>query len=64
MTYNYASISQYVQFGHRKASTDNIVLKMGEIILEKVNSYKYLGTVIDNKLNCEAQYNEVLHPLW
>ena len=63
MTYNYASISQYVQFGYRKASTDNIVLKMAEIILEKVNSYKYLGTVINNKLNCEAQYNKVLQTL-
>ena len=49
------SKSQYVSFGYRKPTLDNTVLRLGEYILDKVDSYKYLGTMIDSKLNGEAQ---------
>ena len=35
------------------------MLKLGNVCLDRVKHYKYLGTVIDEKLNGEAQYNSV-----
>ena len=55
--------SQYVNFGYRKPNVDNYVLKLGETTLDKVDSYKYLGTLIDNKLNGEAQYSKLMQIL-
>ena len=34
-------------------------LSLGTNILKQVKQYKYLGTVIDEKLNGEAQYNHI-----
>ena len=57
------SKSQYVCFGYRRANVENYVLKLGETTLDKVDSYKYLGTMIDNKLNGEAQYSKLMQTL-
>ena len=37
-----------------------IPLKLGDKNILKTDSYKYLGTVIDSKLNCLAQYNNII----
>ena len=55
--------SQYVQFGYRNNIEPNLQLKLGNVILEKVSSYKYLGTIIDDKLSGDAQYSKVLQIL-
>ena len=55
--------SQYVQFGYCKNNNANYPLKLGDINLERVKSYKYLGTIIDEKLNGEAQYSKLLQTL-
>ena len=61
-TQNYITLnitkSQYVCFGYRKPTVNNHVLKLGVTILDKVDSYKYLGTLIDDKMNGEAQYSK------
>ena len=57
------SKSQFVQYNYRKTVTDNMHPVMGNTVLEMVNSYKYLGTIIDENLNCEAQYSKLLQTL-
>ena len=44
------SKSQYVQFGYRKPGLYEPRLTIGDTVLEMVQSYKYLGTIIDSKL--------------
>ena len=50
---------EYIHLSYRKPVVGNLELKLGNTLLKKVNQYKYLGTVIDEKLNGEAQYNHV-----
>ena len=38
-------------------------LKLGDVVLKRVNKYKYLGTVIDEQLNGEAQFNKIFRLL-
>ena len=54
---------EYVHFGYRKQANQNYVLKLGDILLNKVKQYKYLGTVMDEKLSGEPQYNNVMQVL-
>ena len=54
---------EYVQFCYRKILTQDNSLKLGDVMLSKVCQYKYLGTVIDEKLNGEAQYNHIMQIL-
>ena len=55
--------SQYINFGYRKNNNEDMQLKLGNTLLDKVQSYKYLGTIIDEKLNGEAQYSRVMQIL-
>ena len=55
--------SQYVQFGYRKLVGDDTLYRMGDTVLQSVDSYKYLFTIIDSKLNGEAQYSKVMQTL-
>ena len=57
------SKSQYANFGYRKPTDNNFVLRLGDATLDKVDSYKYLGTVIDCKLNGDAQYARLMQTL-
>ena len=59
--------TEYVIFGTKtnKNKAGIITLKLGEAILEEVESYKYLGTVLDATLNINAQIarlNQILAP--
>ena len=54
---------EYVHFNYRKIMNLDYSLKLGEVTLDKVGQYKYLGTIIDEKLNGEAQYNNVIRIL-
>ena len=44
-------------------NSENRVLKQGETTLHNVDLYKYLGTMIDNRLNGEAQYSKLMQTL-
>ena len=35
------------------------MLKLGDVLLNRATQYKYLGTAIDEKLNGEAQFNNI-----
>ena len=41
----------------------NTFLLLGEQTISETNSYKYLGTVLDSKLNCQAQYKNLIKKL-
>ena len=56
--------TEYIYFSYRKNHiTPEIPLKLGDTNILKTNSYKYLGTEIDSKLNCQAQYNNIIKKL-
>ena len=48
---------------HKRKRCREFKLYMRGIVLEEVNSYKYLGTEIYNRLNGEEQYNKLLQIL-
>lgn len=57
--------TEYVIFGtkHRKKNSEPIQLNIGKNILKEVDSYKYLGTVLDATLNVApqiARLNQIL----
>ena len=56
--------TEYIEFSYRKSYDipDN-PLKIGNKRISKTISYKYLGTEIDEKLNCQAQYKNVTRKL-
>ena len=54
---------EYIYFCYRKPKIRYLDLKLGNTILKQVKQYKYLGTVIDEKLNGEAQYNHIIQLL-
>ena len=37
---------EYVQFGYRKAICQNSILTLGDLTLNRVSQYKYLGTLL------------------
>ena len=45
---------EYVHFNYRKLINQDITLKLGDVTLNKMRQDKYLGTVIDEKLNGAA----------
>ena len=56
--------TEYINFSYRSTSRDpENPLSLGEQIISKTESYKYLGTVLDRKLNCQAQYNSIIKKL-
>ena len=56
--------TQYIRFSYRKTlQHPEIPLKLGDTFISKTTSYKYLGTEIDSKLNCKAQYNNIIKKL-
>ena len=56
--------TEYIQFSYRKTQyVPEIPLKLGNKNISKTDSYKYLGTVIDSKLNCQSQYNNLIKKL-
>ena len=56
--------TQYIRFSYRKTlQQPEIPLKLGDTFISKTTSYKYLGTEIDSKLNCKAQYNNIIKKL-
>ena len=48
---------------HRRKNCVKFRFHMRGTSIDKVNSYRYLGTEIDNRLNGEAQYNKLLRTL-
>ena len=54
---------QYVHFNYRRMINADKVLKLGNVNLDRVKHYKYLGTIVDEKLNGEAQYSNVIQIL-
>ena len=54
---------EYIHFSYRRVLNNDKVLKLGNTSLDRVKHYKYLGTVIDEKLNGEAQYNHITQVL-
>ena len=48
-----------VHFGDRRVINNDKVPKLGNTRLDRVKQYKYLETVIDEKLKGEAQYNNM-----
>ena len=48
---------------HKRKRCKEFKLYMRGNVLEEVNSYKYLGTEIDNRLNGDEQYNKLLQIL-
>ena len=50
---------EYIHFSYRKVLNFPFSLTLGDVTLNRVKQYKYLGTVIDEKLNGEAQYNHI-----
>ena len=56
--------TEYLNFSYRKNPGFPIIpLTLGEHSISKADSYKYLGTSIDYKLNCHAQYNNIIQKL-
>ena len=56
--------TEYIHFSYRKRTDlPGITLKLCNKPISKTNSYKYLGTDIDTKLNCIAQYNNLIKKL-
>ena len=51
---------EYVHFSYRKQINPSYELKLGEIVLNNVKQYKYLGSVVDDKLTEEPQDNNIL----
>ena len=54
---------EYIYFSYRKPTICHLELKLGINTLKQVKQYKYLGTVVDEKLNGEAQYNYITQVL-
>ena len=56
--------TEYIKFSYRSnhQTLDNS-LYLGDRTISKTDSYKYLGTVLDSKLNCQAQYNNLIRKL-
>ena len=50
---------EYIHLCYRKPVVRNLELKLGNILLKQVQQYKYLGTVIAEKLTGEA-YHKVI----
>ena len=50
---------EYIHLGYRKPIQRTDGLKLGNITLNQVCQYKYLGTVIDDKMNGVAQYKHI-----
>ena len=48
---------------HKRKNCMKFRFHMQGICLEEVNTYRYLGTEIDNRLDGEAQYNKLLQTL-
>ena len=56
--------TEYIYFSYRKTpDVPDVPLKLGDQDITKTYSYKYLGTEIDSKLNCSAQYNNIIKKL-
>ena len=49
----------YVLFHRRRIKTANVKLTIGQGTLKQTSHYKYLGLIIDNKLNCAAHIAHV-----
>ena len=54
---------EYIHFRYRKNVNHINVLKLGDVVLNGMKKYKYLGTVMDEKLSGEAHYNHILQVL-
>ena len=53
--------SEYVVYGtkNKKAKTNKLKINIGSSELREVDDYKYLGTVIDSKLNGRKQLEKI-----
>ena len=58
------SKTEYIQFSYRKrVETPESPLKLGNRQISITDTYKYLGTIIDRKLNCQPQYSNIMKKL-